>query len=486
MRSFKISRAALAVLGVALFIGVVALARGGFQSALAQSAPGTGGSGNSVTNGELKDDTVKGETKLTINDPTKPTEVKLLELKCAEGTAMFGAVCVAQIVCANGGSLIANAAGGSCTCPAGFSGRTCEVRNQPSLRFITQPNIGSFPGVPFSTSPVVSVLRPDGTIDTTATPSITLSIKPGSGAAGAVLSSPSFSLTRAAAVGLATFLGLQIDRGGTGYVLVASATGFTSAESAPFTIGTIPTVTFSLKMNMDINTVNKDTAVFVSSFKESTATALGIKSSRITVTNVIAGSHLFPGGPGVRADGSSDIALRLEPVPAPRTLSSAATTDTSAIVLQAFSLTAADPNGTTAQPAKPVEVTLPVTPEVFASAGGKYTNLVLAQYDETMKVWTPVTQTSHTTDSVTFSVRHFSDFVYAVIPAVEQPAQTQAPGGTGGTGTTAPPPAVAPRPANTGTGLVAASSNGAPVVLVLVALLGASVVWGSLKLLRED
>ncbi|MBI2917725.1 MAG: hypothetical protein HYY01_06990 [Chloroflexi bacterium] len=96
--------------------------------------------------------------------------------------------------------------------------------------FTTQPS-GGLAGVAFTTQPVVAVQDGYGNTDTTSTASITLAIgtNPGSGTL-------SGTATVSAVAGVATFSGLSIDNNGTGYTLVASSSGLTSATSGAFNV----------------------------------------------------------------------------------------------------------------------------------------------------------------------------------------------------------------------------------------------------------
>lgn len=93
------------------------------------------------------------------------------------------------------------------------------------------------------TSPVGALLRPQpvvqavdsfGGVDATFSGVVALTIKPGTGAAGANL----FGVAnKAAGAGIASYSGLLIDRVGSGYQLSAAATGLAGATSAAFNIG---------------------------------------------------------------------------------------------------------------------------------------------------------------------------------------------------------------------------------------------------------
>jgi len=101
------------------------------------------------------------------------------------------------------------------------------------LAFTTQP-VGAKPGELLSTQPVVTVQDASGNPAATSyNGEVTVAIQSGTGATGAVLGG---TLTVTAVNGIATFSDLTIDLAGTGYVLTASATDLTSADSEPFDV----------------------------------------------------------------------------------------------------------------------------------------------------------------------------------------------------------------------------------------------------------
>jgi len=99
-----------------------------------------------------------------------------------------------------------------------------------TLSFTTQPANGAA-GAPLTTQPVVTVVDTCEQVKTSYNGPVTVSLAGDSGAKGAVLTG---ATTLNAVNGVATFTNLSIDRGGLGYVLVASADGYTIARSAPF------------------------------------------------------------------------------------------------------------------------------------------------------------------------------------------------------------------------------------------------------------
>lgn len=120
------------------------------------------------------------------------------------------------------------------------------------LGFTAQPGASST-GTPFTIQPVVAVQDAGGNTVTTGTGStatVTLSI--GTNPSGGTLTCTN-GLTKAAVAGVATFSGCKIDKAGTGYTLVAAATGLTSATSTAFTVS-LPTATLSLTTSQSITT----------------------------------------------------------------------------------------------------------------------------------------------------------------------------------------------------------------------------------------
>ena len=101
------------------------------------------------------------------------------------------------------------------------------------LSFTTQPS-GAQPGTAFTQQPVVAALDAAGALAKTFTGTAMLTLKQGTGAAGAVLTQTPVAFSQ----GLATFTGAKIDLAGTAYVLKVTAGTLASAESAAFSVGT--------------------------------------------------------------------------------------------------------------------------------------------------------------------------------------------------------------------------------------------------------
>ncbi len=103
------------------------------------------------------------------------------------------------------------------------------------LAFTTQPAGGSG-GTAFTTQPVVAVRAGASATATHDNATlVTLAIKAGTGAPGAVLACTG-GLSKVAVAGIATFAGCTISKAGVGYTLVASSGGLTSATSTAFSV----------------------------------------------------------------------------------------------------------------------------------------------------------------------------------------------------------------------------------------------------------
>ncbi len=105
------------------------------------------------------------------------------------------------------------------------------------VTFLTSPG-GGTGGTPWTVQPVVTIVDAGGN-RTGSSASVALSITPGSGASGAVLTCPG-STSVAAVSGVATFAGCGIDRAAGGYTLKATSGSLTTATSAAFGVTTGP------------------------------------------------------------------------------------------------------------------------------------------------------------------------------------------------------------------------------------------------------
>jgi len=100
------------------------------------------------------------------------------------------------------------------------------------IAFISQPS-NAQAGVNISPAVQIAIQNNDGTTITSTNAPITLTIVAGTGTAGAVLAGGG---PLAATAGIVNFTNLRIDLAGTGYQLLASASGFPSVASTTFSI----------------------------------------------------------------------------------------------------------------------------------------------------------------------------------------------------------------------------------------------------------
>ena len=103
---------------------------------------------------------------------------------------------------------------------------------QPRLIFSQNPGSAQL-NAPLAPQPIVTAQNVQGKTDTSFNGPVTLSIKSGSGSAGAALLG---TITRNAVNGVATFTDLSINKAGTGFQINATAGGYTSAASSAFDI----------------------------------------------------------------------------------------------------------------------------------------------------------------------------------------------------------------------------------------------------------
>jgi hypothetical protein len=107
------------------------------------------------------------------------------------------------------------------------------------LGFTRQPE-GGTGGVAWTTQPKVAIQDALGNTVTTSTASVTLTITPGTGTPGAVLTCT--TNPKAAVSGIVTFTGCKIDKPGIAYTLTATAAGLTDATSNTFDVALGPAV----------------------------------------------------------------------------------------------------------------------------------------------------------------------------------------------------------------------------------------------------
>lgn len=103
------------------------------------------------------------------------------------------------------------------------------------LEFTIQPG-GARAGQPFNTQPKVAVEDTFGNVVHDTGISVTISITPGSGAAGATLSGSKTEIAEGGLGGLAVYSGLSIDRTGSGYTLTAVGGNLMTAVSQSFDV----------------------------------------------------------------------------------------------------------------------------------------------------------------------------------------------------------------------------------------------------------
>jgi hypothetical protein len=188
---------------------------------------------------------------------------------------------------------------------------TATTQSVPTtLAFSIQPS-NAISGGTFSTQPILILKDIEGNMVTTASNSVTLSITPGTGTAGAIFSG---TTTVNAVNGIATFVDLSIDAGGSGYTLTASSPGLTGTTSSSFaiTIGTLSKLAFTIQPvgagagssfntqpvvvvqdNLG-NTVTSSTSAVTLSITPGTGTA-GATLSGTTTVNAVNGIATFTG-----------------------------------------------------------------------------------------------------------------------------------------------------------------------------------------------
>ncbi|MFC1971015.1 hypothetical protein ACFLV0_03670, partial [Chloroflexota bacterium] len=103
------------------------------------------------------------------------------------------------------------------------------------LEFTEQP-FGCKAGIIFETQPYVVIEDIYGNVVHSSRASVTVSITPGSGPAGAILSGTNTHIAEDGYGGLATFTDLSIDLVGSGYTLTAATNGLPSATSQVFDV----------------------------------------------------------------------------------------------------------------------------------------------------------------------------------------------------------------------------------------------------------
>ncbi|MFC1993562.1 hypothetical protein ACFLV3_07170 [Chloroflexota bacterium] len=103
------------------------------------------------------------------------------------------------------------------------------------LEFTVQPE-GALAETPFETQPKVAIEDVYGNVVNSSRASVTLSIAPGTGTAGAILSGTETLIAEGGLGGLAVFTNLSIDQAGSDYMLKATSKGITSTISQAFNV----------------------------------------------------------------------------------------------------------------------------------------------------------------------------------------------------------------------------------------------------------
>jgi hypothetical protein len=112
---------------------------------------------------------------------------------------------------------------------------TINPSDPVKLEFTIQPSYCAA-GLPFEIQPKVAYIdKYENVVITTSAP-ITVSLTPGTGTPGAVLSGTSILPAEDASGGLSAFRDLSIDKAGTGYVLTATSGSLPPVKSEPFDV----------------------------------------------------------------------------------------------------------------------------------------------------------------------------------------------------------------------------------------------------------
>ncbi len=208
--------------------------------------PGGGSAGSSwsqqpvVTIQDAFGNTVTSSTASIVlsigTNPSTGTLSGTATLNASSGVASFAGLSINKS--GTGYALTASSSGLTGATSSGFN-ITVGIATQ--LVFSIQPG-GGTAGSAWSQQPVVSIQDAFGNTVTSSTASIVLSI--GANPSTGTLSG---TATLAASSGVATFLGLSINKSGIGYTLTASSSGLTGSTSSGFniTIGTATQLVFS-------------------------------------------------------------------------------------------------------------------------------------------------------------------------------------------------------------------------------------------------
>ncbi len=169
-------------------------------------------------------------------NPSTGTLSGTATLNASSGVASFAGLSINKS--GTGYTLTASSSGLTGATSSGFN---ITVGTATQLVFSIQPG-GGTAGSAWAQQPVVTIQDAFGNTVTSSTASIVLSI--GTNPSTGTLSG---TATLAASSGVATFLGLSINKSGIGYTLTASSSGLTGATSSGFniTIGTATQLVFS-------------------------------------------------------------------------------------------------------------------------------------------------------------------------------------------------------------------------------------------------
>ncbi|MDR3606704.1 MAG: Ig-like domain-containing protein [Oligoflexia bacterium] len=166
-------------------------------------------------------------------NPSSGTLSGTAALSASSGIASFAGLSINKA--GTGYTLTASSSGLSSATSSSFN---ITVGPATQLAFTTQPG-GGTGGTAWSTQPVVTIEDAGGNTITGSSASIALAI--GTNPSGGTLSGTS---TLAASSGVASFSGLSINTVGTGYTLIATSSGLTSATSSNFNIAVGPAASF--------------------------------------------------------------------------------------------------------------------------------------------------------------------------------------------------------------------------------------------------
>jgi hypothetical protein len=119
----------------------------------------------------------------------------------------------------------------------GATSATVTVAAGPPAQLVltAEPGGSTAYGIAFAVQPVVAIEDAAGNVVTSSKLSVSISITPGTGVAGAKLTCTG-SLSRAAVAGVATFAGCAIDKAAAGYTLTVSSGALTTAVTGPISI----------------------------------------------------------------------------------------------------------------------------------------------------------------------------------------------------------------------------------------------------------